>query len=348
MLAFFQWTYNTSKSESQVRMFANHITKQWAIWAFPQTEGALMTTKEIENEDSKTQRAQFPDSEGWFYYGTVHHHCGASAFQSSVDENNEKDQDGIHITVGKINTGQFDIDARVYQSGYKLVDFDITEFWDVGNITEGIPPQILKMLPDDYDRRMALLQMGTPPPNDQTFPEIWKTNVIREVRVVSVPTYSHYHGVHVSGNNYNRRSFIERSHIQTDFDAKRFATDVLELIRTSPDAAPIDIKSIRESINSVNVLVDLNDLNAIDIMLKNDMRPEFALATLEKMESTMKEMALEKELEEKTRPKSKVKTHSGPVAPSRILVEDGHGTMDYEGPNHSHYPGYGSGFGIGG
>lgn len=350
MLAFFRWTFNTSKSESQVRLFANHLTKEWAIWAFPQTEGTGMTTKEIENDDSKLQRAQFPDSAGWFYYGTVHHHCMASAFQSSVDEHNEKSQDGLHITVGKINSEQFDIDARVYQSGYKLVDFDITEFWDVGNITEGIPPQILKMLPDDYDRRMALLQMGTPPPQDQTFPDLWKTNVIREVRVTSMPVAnSYYNGVYSGPVTYNKRCFAERAQIQTDFDAKRFASDILEYMRRAPDAAPIGISAIRDSLKTIDTFVDLEDLNVLDLMLRNDMKFEMALATLDKIENTMKEMELEKELEEKTRPKSKVKQLKNPTAASLTTAEDSHGTMDYEGPNYGgHYPGYGNGYGMGG
>lgn len=351
MLAFFRWTYQTSKSESQVRLFVNHITKKWAIWAFPQTEGTGMTTKEIENDACKEQRAQFPDSEGWFYYGTVHHHCSASAFQSGTDEANEKSQDGLHITVGKIDKDQFDIDARVYQSGYKLVDFDILEFWDVGNITEGIPENILRMLPTDYPKRMALLQMGTPPPADQTFPDIWKTNVIREVRVVSMPVQNSYYNGNYSGTPvYNRRLFSDRSQIQTEFDAKRFASDIMELIGRSPENNKVTTKEIRDVIELFQTTNNLGDMNIVDIMLRNDVKPEFALATLEKVENFLKEQALEKELEEKTRPKSKVKQlgHS-PNLPSRISEEVNHGTMDYEGPNHSgHYPGYGSGYGIGG
>lgn len=352
MLAFFRWTFDTSKSESQVRLFANHLTKQWAIWAFPQTEVTGMTTKEIENDAAKEQRAQFPDSEGWFYYGTVHHHCSASAFQSSTDEHNEKSQDGIHITVGKINSEQYDIDARVYQSGYKLVDFDITEFWDVGNITEGIPPYILKMLPDDYNRRMALLQMGTPPPKDQVFPEIWRTNVIREVRVTSMPVSNSYYG---NGHGttvayYNRRFFSDRSQIQTEFDAKRFAADTMDMINRTANTKKITLEDIKATIEAFDLATNDNDMDIIDMMLRNDVKPDKAIETLKRVEDFLKEQALERELEEKTRPKSKVKQlGTAPNLPSRISEGDSHGTMDYEGPNYSgHYAGYGSGFGIGG
>ncbi len=36
---------------------------------------------------------------------SAHHHCSASAFQSGTDEENERGQDGLHITVGRMLAG---------------------------------------------------------------------------------------------------------------------------------------------------------------------------------------------------------------------------------------------------
>ena len=43
VLAFFRWTYPTTKSESQVRLYVNYKTRVWRAWAFPQKEGTGMT-----------------------------------------------------------------------------------------------------------------------------------------------------------------------------------------------------------------------------------------------------------------------------------------------------------------
>jgi len=345
ILAFFRWTYDTSKSESQVRLFVNYQTKEWKAWAFPQTEGSGMTTREIDNEDAKTQRAQFPDNEGWFYYGTVHHHCAASAFQSGTDEANERSQDGIHITVGKINTEQYDIDARVYQSGYKLCEFDMHDFWEIGDVFSAVPDHLKEFLPNDFEHKMLLKQMGTPPPADQTFPEIWKTNVIREVRVTPV-SMGVNHGPY-GGRDwgtvtpYNMRSWSERARIQTEFDAKRFATQVLSYMNSLPDNKKIDIKAIANVIKTAETMFDDDDYNIIDIMLRCDVTPTSALNALNEVEQRIKELKLEKEMDERVgKVKGKLKqlgmpTHTGAAE-----------HMDYEGGGH--YAGYGSGYGIGG
>jgi len=43
----------------------------------------------------------------------VHHHCSTSAFQSGTDEADEVDREGIHFTVGNLNTDEFDLHCRI-------------------------------------------------------------------------------------------------------------------------------------------------------------------------------------------------------------------------------------------
>jgi hypothetical protein len=144
----------------------------WAAWAFPQEAKTGMTAKEIDNADAGTQREQFKDSDGWAYLGTVHHHCSCSAFQSSVDQNNEKDQDGIHITIGNMNSDVYDMHCRFYLRK-DLFDVDMSWFWDIGEtFTEGMPP--------DLHNRIARWQMCQPAPLDQEFPQVWRDNVIEK------------------------------------------------------------------------------------------------------------------------------------------------------------------------
>lgn len=170
ILAFFKDTYERTHSECQVRLYLNLRTREWAAWAYPQRLRSMMTTEEIAGEDATKQREQFKDSEGWQYLGTVHHHCGASAFQSSTDRINEVNQDGLHITVGKIDEKQYDIHARFYLSGAEFIP-DLSLFWDVGEVARAL-------LPKEVHDIVARHQMTTPAPANTEFPEQWKANLV--------------------------------------------------------------------------------------------------------------------------------------------------------------------------
>ena len=170
ILAFFEWTQATARSESQVRLFVRE--GEWSAWAFPQQANTGMTTKELPEEASwKEQRAKFSDADGWYYWGTVHHHCSAGAFQSSTDQQDEKDQDGMHITVGKIGSPRYDLDVRIYQSRWKMPAPDLSHFWDIGLIAAS-------EIPAQFHGLVAQHQMCTPPPKDYAFPEEWRANYI--------------------------------------------------------------------------------------------------------------------------------------------------------------------------
>lgn len=173
VLAFFQWTYDTYKSESQVRLYVNVQEQTWAAWAYPQEAKSGMSAREVVNDESKKQREQFDAT--WLYFGTVHHHCSMSAFQSGVDLENEKGQDGIHITVGKMDEKVYDIHARFYRKGL-CFEPDLSWFWDTGDIMAECPVQFQKFLPKDIRSITARRQMCEP--STVPFPEIWKLNMI--------------------------------------------------------------------------------------------------------------------------------------------------------------------------
>lgn len=351
VLAFFRWTQATTKSESQVRLYVNYITREWKAWAYPQTLGTGMTTREISNDDSKSQRAQFSDADGWLYYGTVHHHCNSSAFQSSVDEANERDQDGIHITVGFMEKQQYDIDIRLYQSGCKITDFQICAFWDTGDVYADLPNHVKSFLPKNYPEQMAMLQMGTPPPIEQQFPDLWKTNLIRELRVSPVSSYSHsgdYHSGFTGGGV--TRPFTERSAMETDFDKRRFMSDMLKwMVGKECQELKWGLDEIQE------ILINVKDkfptpahLDVVDIMVRNDIRPERALKILVEIDDRIRESVEEKELEKELgKSKGRNPNQLGlPLAAGNGVKISDDDVMEYEGG--SHYAHYGMGHGLGG
>jgi hypothetical protein len=179
VLAFFKFSYDTTHSEAQVRLFVNPKLGLWRAWAFPQICGTGMTTKEIEEEtpERTAQRARFNDAEGWMPFGTVHHHCAAGAFQSGTDEHDETRQDGLHITVGKLNEKKYDIHCRFYISGNRF-DPDMSLFWEVGDITSEVPEWARHYLPATLKNDIARSSMCIPPPEGTTFPDEWKANLI--------------------------------------------------------------------------------------------------------------------------------------------------------------------------
>jgi hypothetical protein len=191
VLSFFQWCYDTYKSECQVRLFVSPTQHTWKAYAFPQEAKTGMTARELDNEDKNRQRAELnlnpPD---WYYFGTVHHHCSAGAFQSGTDESNEKDQDGLHITIGHMNSKEkYDIHARFYRKGLVIQDgnLDMSWFWDVEAIRAQCPVAFREYLPVDWANKQARRLM-TIPPAELVVPEQWKQNVIEIPTVVT--TYS--------------------------------------------------------------------------------------------------------------------------------------------------------------
>lgn len=190
--SFFEWTYATEKSESQVRLYVNSATQEWGAWAFPQKKGTGMTTEELpEHANWADGMARFPAPD-WYYWGTVHHHCSTGAFQSGTDESNEREIEGLHITVGKIGSNRYDIDCRIYQMKWKLT-VNMAEFWDVGPVAK-------LYVPEELYPTVARHQMCQPPPKDYAFPEEWKANyiappppIISSVTAVVTPHWSHDH-----------------------------------------------------------------------------------------------------------------------------------------------------------
>jgi len=340
VLAFFRWTYDTTKSESQVRLYVNYKTRVWRAWAFPQKEGTGMTALEIDNPEAQEQRKQFSDGEGWLYYGTVHHHCAASAFQSGTDEANEKGQDGLHITVGRIDSPQYDIHTRLYQSGYKLVDFDMAEFWDVGDPLAGIPEHIKAMLPADAKKKFIAIQMGTPPAATQEFPEIWRTNLIRPPRVVSVPSAGHgilphhYSGRGAANHYLANRSFQERSKHNIKFDFDRCISQIAAYVADEENR--ITIPEVVAMVEELDRVLSPEHLDVLDILLRNDVALDF-------FNDALKDLMLKKQKEqERKQLKEQNKQFKEVGLPTETEIQK---TWDWEGGN---YSGYGSGYSLGG
>lgn len=184
ILSFFQWCYNEHKSECQVRLYVSPTLQTWKAYAFPQEAKTGMTARELDNDLKRQQIQELqlipPD---WFAFGTVHHHCSAGAFQSSTDEENEKNVDGLHITIGNMNVdpkkGNYDIHARFYRKGLVIKNerLDLSWFVDTSALLAECPEKFRPYLPSDWAHKQAK-RLLTTPPAELVFPKIWEDNVI--------------------------------------------------------------------------------------------------------------------------------------------------------------------------
>ena len=174
VLSFFRWTHKEMASESQVRLYVNTPLGRWGAWAFPQEARTGMSAREIAGPESpESAVARFASwgaepSGDWRYFGTVHHHCDASAFQSGTDEANERNQDGLHLTVGKLAAERHDLHARFYLNEH-CFEPDLSMFWP-------IDPALAEQVPPALHDALARFQMGGKVVVD--FPEAWRQNIV--------------------------------------------------------------------------------------------------------------------------------------------------------------------------
>jgi len=185
LLAFFAWSYEKTKSEAQARFYFNKESRLWRAWAFPQEASTGMTTKEIEDKSgSESKKAGL--GKGWIEGGTIHHHCGSSAFQSSTDRTNELDKNGIHITVGDLTKPRYSIHGRVSFRGM---------FYNVAWSQWFVMPPGLEGLPYEFEDKVMEHFLTEPAPEDYEFPDEWKENLI-DKKYASVVVYSDHSNWH--------------------------------------------------------------------------------------------------------------------------------------------------------
>lgn len=167
VLSFMKWGQTEFKSEVHCSLFYNDTLNQWRPWAFPQTTAGMTVKLQAGNPEYKEQRKQFTN--GWVLAGSVHHHCESSAFQSGTDSEDEKDKEGVHVTVGKTSSTVVDLHVRKTCNGKNVV-CRMEEFFEPAPFSTMLPPHINLSEVDKFG------YLSEPVP----FPEQWKKNVKKE------------------------------------------------------------------------------------------------------------------------------------------------------------------------
>ena len=183
-----------------LRFFMNRERTEILIFPLSQIYGTGMSVKEeITKEERETWAA-----EGLIEAGSVHSHCTSTAFASSTDKNDERNRDGLHLTVGKLNAGEFDLHTRMVwtvpgeeQDGKLVRASQVTV--QKPNLRDWF------QLPDHVERFIALepeledsvvkYVICKPPGKEVTYPEIWKTKLLQRTYVSPPPGKAWARGV---------------------------------------------------------------------------------------------------------------------------------------------------------
>jgi len=158
IVSFMCYTDKKYYSEAQLRLVYQPEHDWWDVVVLPQYVGTGMSSKEI--ADHKNREAILAQYEGWKEWGTVHHHCAGVAFQSGTDLNDEKEKNGVHITLGHIGSEVMSAHCRV--SFRTLFYGTVLEDW-----VEGDEPLVA---------------------TTAVFPEAWKDQLFLKPKPVAVQT----------------------------------------------------------------------------------------------------------------------------------------------------------------
>lgn len=97
---------STKESETMALLFYDN---GWSMWIPPQITSGMTVKTNPNDAQYALQRKKFPD----LMFGTIHHHCSTSAFQSGTDEADETNKEGVHITLGNLQSAKLSVHVRL-------------------------------------------------------------------------------------------------------------------------------------------------------------------------------------------------------------------------------------------
>lgn len=131
-LDFFRQVYDLRKAEAEVFILLNQETEEFRLfipWQVTSHGGV----------DSIYDEADIP--ENFTIIGTIHSHCDFSAFHSSTDMGDASDFNGLHITIGHVNTNAPSFDQMVMINKLKFTYKSVSSVADVSKLGETPAPK---------------------------------------------------------------------------------------------------------------------------------------------------------------------------------------------------------------
>jgi hypothetical protein len=138
-LLFFRLVYSKYHSESCLILYYHAEKKQYYLRCPKQrvthgsvvygskSDGTFYGAAEQDQEEILFQSQMFKD--GYAKVGTIHSHCDFSAFHSGIDTADEARFDGVHVTIGHVNSNFFSfvVSLVVYGNRFKIEQNDMSD-----------------------------------------------------------------------------------------------------------------------------------------------------------------------------------------------------------------------------
>lgn len=232
MVAWCQVTQKIHSSEALVFLFYDVPTSTWKHWFLPQVTSGMSVKANENHPQYAAQRKEFPDLQ----FGTLHHHCTASAFASGVDKSDEIDREGLHFTVGNIGAKEHTVHFRFCFKG---------KCYDAPAETMIECCESIQRIPERYQSRIHKEMICEPVDVKQyDFTEVLKN--------ITKPVYQHYGRYNGIGNQQN---FWEGEPYMVE---KKTGDSTLENILEDPNGAAKFVSKSSSAFFEVMALVNNN------------------------------------------------------------------------------------------
>jgi len=109
MIAFFKKVYEMHRGEAAINIYYHEKKKNFKLRVPSQQVTA-----------GNVNYVNYYCNDNYLHVGTIHSHGNGSAFHSGGDQSDEKNFDGIHITIGKITDPCIDISCSLMANGQRF------------------------------------------------------------------------------------------------------------------------------------------------------------------------------------------------------------------------------------
>jgi len=138
---FTKEVYETYQSESVTLLYYNTSNRKFKV---------LIPAQKVSGASIEYTKDETPKN--YTLIGTIHSHAGFSAFHSSIDDKDEKNFDGIHITIGKLGSDDFELSCSIVSNGSRFISLPETY---INGINKVITNE--NVLSKDYSLHESLL-----------------------------------------------------------------------------------------------------------------------------------------------------------------------------------------------
>jgi hypothetical protein len=196
LVAWCQVTQEEFTSEALSLFFYDTEENAWSYWIPPQETAGMTVSTDPDDPRYEKEREAYPDLQ----FGTLHHHCSTSAFQSGTDLSDEEDRDGLHFTIGKLGSAKLDVHARFCIEGSSHVI-------DAEDVVEA--PKWLQDIPAKYQTGILKDLLASPEEDLEQWQEFFKDH-LKKVSKVAYNSNRNFQNQRYYTEHHGNRGYWEK------------------------------------------------------------------------------------------------------------------------------------------